>query len=121
QMSRQPRSAFAYATIALRLATKFPNFIDILIHQFNLICPYTIPLYPEKRREGESMKDYKLRLGYKEDLDQEDGVETREQFYSHMGGLMSLFSAIIQTPETLIGARHPFGIEEGWSWLASIL
>jgi nucleoporin GLE1 len=90
QVSIQQRSAFSYSNLALRICKVFPAFTEVLLAQFHISCPFTIPQYIP-----EDSPDYFKELGFEE----RDGkFENTENYLEKMGGIISLYAALIQTP-----------------------
>lgn len=64
-------------------------------------------------------------------------LETEENYYKRISGIVRLYSAIIQYPvpketvscsdnimtlaDVMFSQPHPYGPEHGWAWLANIL
>ncbi|KAI0565849.1 RNA export mediator [Gracilaria domingensis] len=113
-------TAFAVAAVIVSLTASVENvkkFRFVFLGAFYDHCIYTIPRY-EKRRRGESVDDYKTRIGYKEG-------EDAESYLERMCGCVNLFAAVVQTEEVytaqrIAGARNPFPLSWGWCILARL-
>eukprot|EP01119_Soliformovum_irregulare_P005746 TRINITY_DN1749_c0_g1_i4.p1 TRINITY_DN1749_c0_g1~~TRINITY_DN1749_c0_g1_i4.p1 ORF type:complete len:441 (+),score=127.25 TRINITY_DN1749_c0_g1_i4:244-1566(+) len=113
QVSSHKESAFSLAYAIIIIASTFPEFMDILIAQFNAACPFTVPHYISRRRY-QSDQEWTAAQGFKAN-------ETIDQYENRMMGILRLYAAIIQTKFGNAAIKHPFGIEKGWAWLARIL
>lgn len=88
QIARRPETAFPYMMVIERVSRRYEHVADVVIKHLIRVCPYALPVYPE-RAQGESLKDYKLnKLKYKERLDTEEGAAALMYFCpTYMYGL----------------------------------
>jgi type II secretory pathway pseudopilin PulG len=118
---RSPATAFAFATVAVRLAQRYPDLIDFLIGHFYDKCPYTVPSYYFPREEGQSDSDYAVKVLKKHKRTTEEGenLETDDEYFERMAGYIYLYSAIPTIP--VQNEPHPYGLKHAWIWLARLL
>eukprot|EP01080_Neovahlkampfia_damariscottae_P004320 gene4320-7676_t len=114
QVYIQPRSAFSYSNLALRLCKMYPALTEILLAQFHISCCFTIPKYVSKQNPN-----YFKEMGFDEREDSKTGYESTENYLDKMNGVIMLYAALIQTPTPRF--EHPHGIDYGWTWLSRIL
>ena len=93
QVCIQPRSAFSYSNLALRLCKLYPALTEILLAQFNISCCFTIPKYISK-----SNPNYYKEMGFEEREESKTGYESTENYLDKMNGVIMLYAALIQTP-----------------------
>ena len=115
-MSLHCPSAFPIAQVVIDLSIYQKNLLYVLLVLMMKACPYAIPIYIPQE-PGQSLQSYKISLGYHIHDDQ---IEGDAAYNDRMNGIMALLGAIVQTKST-IGAPNPYGIGNGWTWLASIL
>ncbi|KAF2900724.1 hypothetical protein ILUMI_05465 [Ignelater luminosus] len=116
-ISSNPEAAFCYAAMIVALWHDYSDFGRLLLGHFYKQCPYLVPLYPP-RAVGQSDKEFYLSQGYQ----YIDGViEKQDKFLKRMTGIMRLFAAIIITKPKKGQQKNPYGLAEGWRWLASFL
>jgi hypothetical protein len=91
--------SFPLAIVCVYLSSKHPDFLPILIGRMFTVCCFLIPSYPVKQKD-ESSVDFLVRCGYKIVSKDDQGMSVLEnevQFGERMGGLIALYSAIVQT------------------------
>ena len=118
-VSSNPEAAFAIAAVITALWSEFPLLGRLILAHFYKTCPYLIPYYVPQQ-EGQSDQDYYKALGYQ----YTDGqVEKQDKFLKRMSGVARLFAAVIASvPQRHQQQQsHPFGLQNGWRFLASIL
>ncbi|ORX97920.1 GLE1-domain-containing protein [Basidiobolus meristosporus CBS 931.73] len=109
-------TAYPLARVCVNLINTHPEFLDLLLVRLIKHCPYVIPQYIGKKA-SQSKEDYLKLIGFKKK--DGDEWETEVQYNERMGGILSLYSAIVQTsPENF---QNPYGIANGWTWLARIV
>ena len=97
EVSVKQDSAFPLAILAVHLSSKHPAFQEVLFGRMIKKCPYIVPMYPRKQ-PNESLKEYQKRLGYNV---KNDPIETDIQYGERMCGIISLYSAMIQTDDSM--------------------
>ena len=92
---------------------------ELLIAKFNKSCPYSVPMYIEKR-ENQTVEDFKDSLGYKR-LSNTDKVEfeSKDSYFERMSGILALYAALIQINN--VEKNSFFGLSTAWTWIASLL
>ena len=105
------------AQVVIDLCVMQPKLLPLLLTLIMEKCPYTIPKYIE-HVPGQTEKEYKACLGYI--VDSSSNIEGEQSYFERMTGIISLYGAIVQTLPT-IGAKNPYGIENSWIWLSTIL
>ena len=115
-VSSNPDSAFAIAAVIVALWREFPKFGRLFLAHYFQMCPYLVPYYVPQQ-EGQSDQDYYKALGYQ----YIDGqIEKQDKFLKRMSGLVGLYAAvIIAVPRQQ--QPHPYGLSNGWSFLAAVL
>jgi len=117
-VSSKPEAAFAIAAVIHALWSEFPFLGHLILAHFYKTCPYLVPYYPPQQ-EGQNDQDYYKALGY----DYIDGtVEKQDKFLKRMSGVVRLYAAVIvSVPRARQQQPHPFGLQNGWTFLAAIL
>eukprot|EP01112_Ceratiomyxa_fruticulosa_P021817 TRINITY_DN7812_c0_g1_i1.p1 TRINITY_DN7812_c0_g1~~TRINITY_DN7812_c0_g1_i1.p1 ORF type:complete len:705 (-),score=180.13 TRINITY_DN7812_c0_g1_i1:49-2163(-) len=109
-------AAFPLAFVAVEVCKLHPPLLDfILAHFFQ--TPYTLPRYLP-REEGETEDAFLRRMGYQENPANPNGLETQQQYWGRMSGIIAFFSAFMQTPSR---GAHPFGLDRAWTYLSRLL
>lgn len=118
QVSRTKNTAFAYAAIVVGLSQQYPAFLEIFLGVITKKCPWTVPIYLARGKD-QSEEDYLLELGF--DRVKSTGPELikKADYAERMCGVITLYAAVLQWPQ--IRFDHPYGIENGWSWVAKLL
>ncbi|XP_049849942.1 uncharacterized protein LOC126320485 [Schistocerca gregaria] len=103
---------FAYAEVVNFVASKFPLLLDFIIHSFHQHCPYTIPVYPQ-RRLGQSDSQFMLQeLKYtKKELSHP------AKYFQRMKRYMYMYAAILNVQSS----GHMQGLQAAWAWVSRIL
>lgn len=85
-------SAFPLALVAVEISTTVVEFPSVLMSALIKKCCFAVPRYP---RNPASSDSYKIELGYLT----VDGVvkESDTAFFERMSGLISFYSAIVQS------------------------
>ena len=112
-------AAFAFASVAVALWDRFPEFGKLLHAYFYELCPFLGPCYPQ-RHDGLSEKDYYTALGYKYE---NETIEKQDKYLKRMSGMAYLFAALSVThlPRDSAGRPHPFGPRFIWRYLAAVM
>ncbi|XP_071946589.1 mRNA export factor GLE1-like [Antedon mediterranea] len=119
QVSSQHESAFVYAALTVAIMCEFPDMRPLVLAHFYKNCPYLVPYYIPKQ-ESQTSEEYFKTLGYQYDSD--GTAEKQDKFLRRMSGYTRLFASIIITqPVQGSQHKHPFGVEEGWKFVASML
>ncbi|UJR22502.1 hypothetical protein I4U23_025554 [Adineta vaga] len=80
-------------------------------------CPYTVPLYPQ-RKPNMSDSEYKKSMGYEEKKEGNiSRLETEDEFLNRMSGFIRLFWKL---PVNRIPPFHN-DLSFGWQWCAAVL
>lgn len=103
-------SSFAFGMIAVHLCNQNPDLLDFILACFYVSCPYTVPMYVQ-RKPGQSEMEYKKEMGF-EEQDEEYG-----SYVQRMLGIVSLYAGIVQYDE----GPNPHGVRHAWTWLARVL
>lgn len=115
-VSSKPEAAFAIAAVIHALWSEFPFLGHLILAHFYKTCPYLVPYYPPQQ-EGQNDQDYYKALGY----EYVDGVvEKQDKFLKRMSGVVRLYAAVIvSVPRVKQQQPHPFGLKNGWKFLAA--
>lgn len=118
-ISNNPEAAHCYASVLIALWIDFPEFGKLVLAHFHREAPYLVPMYP-LMLQGQSDEDYYKSLGYRY---KDNVIERQDKFLKRMSGTMRLYTAMIicRLKRNHQGKMHPFGIINGWQWIASIL
>ncbi|XP_047321822.1 mRNA export factor GLE1 isoform X2 [Impatiens glandulifera] len=118
QCSNPNQLWFAYAHVAVVIASKVPISMDLLLAELNRVCIFTVPKFISYSKLAFNTKeDYCKAIGYKE---LEGGVlESEEDFVSRMELCMKFYGAVVQTE--IEGVENIHGLKDGWAWVARFL
>lgn len=89
--------AFPLAQVIVDIGVRVRYLIPVVLYQLMIRCPFAVPMVPDAPSESAG-----------------------EGYIERMCGLISLLGAIIQTRPTL-QCINPYGVENGWIWMASML
>lgn len=106
-------SSFALGAVLVLLTQQHPRLKPVVLGTFYQLCPYTIPHW-YRRRPGESLEAYLVRLGYSKPN------ESFESYCERMGGYLSLFAAMLQTALPNMHP-NPYGTGMLWTWSARVV
>ncbi|KAJ1281126.1 hypothetical protein BS78_04G284600 [Paspalum vaginatum] len=108
--------AFACGYVMLLVTNQVPEAMDYLLTEFNRVCIYTVPKHLHALNAQARNRDYYRLIGYQEENGQ---LESTESYLTYVVAYVKLYAAMIQTE--IKGVRHPYGLAEGWKWLAMFL
>jgi len=119
-ISSKAEAAFPFATVAIALWDRFPDFGKLLLAHFYEICPFLVPHHPT-RHEGQTDKEFYLARGYK--YDNEGVVENQDKYLKRMSGIIRLYAAlsVVKLPRDSASTSHPRSPLFVWTWLASVM
>jgi len=107
--------AFPMAQIFSNIVNNHKPFFKIFMGRLYKKCIYLIPSYGNKTND-KSNEEYLKEIGYKKLT---EGMEIESRYYERIKGMVLLFSAIIQTPNT--SENSNLNIASSWRWLARLL
>ncbi|ORX42133.1 GLE1-domain-containing protein [Piromyces finnis] len=115
EVSLNKSMAFPMAQIINIIFDNHESFFKIFMGRLYKKCIYLIPRYGYKTKDKTDEQCLK-EIGYKKTS---DGMEKESRYNERMEGMISLFSALIQT--TNKSGNSKLDMKTGWSWLARIL
>jgi nucleoporin GLE1 len=107
--------AFPVAHVINNIVNNHEPFFKIFIGRLYKKCIYLVPRYINKTKDKTDI-EYLKEIGYKKSG---KGMENESRYYNRIEGMVSLFSAIIQTPST--NENSKLNMASGWTWLARLL
>lgn len=110
-------SPFAYGLVILLVASQVPHVMDFILAEINKACIYTVPKHLQASNVDSQTNEFWKMMGYRE----KDGgkIESTDEYMIRFNYYMQLFAALIQTE--IDGFKNPYGLKEGWAWLAMFL
>jgi len=115
EVSLNKTMAFPMAHIFNIVVDNHEPFFKIFMGRLYKKCIYLIPRYGYKTKDKTDEECLK-EIGYKKTS---EGMEQESRYNERMEGMITLFSAIIQTPNT--SGNSKLNMASGWTWLARIL
>ncbi|ORX83772.1 GLE1-domain-containing protein [Anaeromyces robustus] len=115
EISINKTMAFPLAHIFNIIVSNHEPFFKIFMGRLYKKCIYLIPRYGYKTKD-KSDEECLKEIGYKKTS---EGMENESRYNERMEGMITLFSAIIQTPNT--SGNSKLNMASGWTWLARIL
>jgi len=120
------KAAFPLATVVVKVATRFPDLLDMTVALMHRECCFSVPLafVAADPTTGATLTPGQQRrlMGFREqtpDASKPDikVFESEDAFLQRVEGIMTLYGALVQVDEP----QNPFGLDEGWRWLARFL
>jgi len=115
EVSLNKTMAFPMAHIFNIVVNNHEPFFKIFMGRLYKKCIYLIPRYGYKTKD-KSDEECLKEIGYKKTS---DGMEHENSYNERMEGMITLFSALIQTPNT--SGNSKLNMASGWTWIARIL
>ncbi|GLD96126.1 hypothetical protein PINS_up004804 [Pythium insidiosum] len=124
------KACYPLAYVIKMACVQTPELSDVLLAYFNQMCMYTVP-ESRKKRADQSVKEYKMSIGFEEAVDAQDGkkkadsdgLEHVAEYSRRMSMICAALAAVMQTTPWTPGASEPpgLGIQDCWAWLARLV
>ncbi|KAK4535748.1 hypothetical protein CDCA_CDCA06G1773 [Cyanidium caldarium] len=115
QVVLSTESAFALGSVLVALCAACPSLREMVMAQFHVACPYTVPVFPAAQRDTDMDAETWRRLWGRASAD-----ESEERYHERMAGYIGLFAAMCQTEMPHLAA-NPFGVTVLWTWMARVV
>ena len=115
QVVLSTESAFALGSVLVALCAACPSLREVVMAQFHVACPYTVPVFPAAPRDtAVDAETWRRQWGYA------SADESEERYHERMAGYIGLFAAMCQTDMPHLAA-NPFGVTVLWTWMARVV
>ncbi|KAJ0397380.1 hypothetical protein P43SY_008211 [Pythium insidiosum] len=123
------KACYPLAYVIKMACVETPELSDVLLGYFNKMSMYTVP-ESRKKRADQSVKQYKMSIGFEEAVDAQDskkvdsdGLEHVAEYSRRMSMICAALAAVMQTTPWTPGVSEPtgLGIQDCWAWVARLV